>query len=217
MLLKRHRSHQILSIPSEHKPAQGVALTQTPVDHANLDAALDIILRVAVQRTGATAAAIALMRSGQLVCQARLGDIAPDLGVALNVETGITGTCVRSAEILHCQDTETDARVDSSVCRALGIRSILVVPIVVNGAVAGILETLSSNSRAFNSKHIEWLTRLADFVHGLASGTIAPTFFQKADPGAKAVSSCNTPRVGSLDAVSVSAGFEASQDPRASA
>ena len=217
MLLRRRRSHQILSTTSENRPTRDVAHTETPIDHANLDLALDIALRAAVQGTGASSVAIALMCGGQLVCRARAGDIAPDLGVALNVGMGITGACVRTAQVLHCHDTETDARVDSSVCRALGIRSILVVPIVVNGAVAGILETLSSNDNAFNSEHIEWLTRVADFVHALARGTIAPSCSQRAHPDAEAQSSRITPRHGLLEPVSFSGGLEASQDPRASA
>lgn len=189
MFLRRRRSHVVISKTSDSRPARAVPPPpQIPVDQANLDVALNVALQAAVQGTGATAAAIALMRDGRLVCRARIGDIAPDLGVALNVDTGITGTCVRTAQLLHCQDAETDVRVDSKVCRALGIRSILVVPIVVDGDVTGILEILASNDHAFNSEHIKWLTIVAHFVRANTHAT-APGGSQRVPPDGKALPS----------------------------
>ncbi len=188
MFLRRRRSHLIIS-NSDSLPARAVPPPPTPIDHQpHLDLALNVALQAAVQGTGATAAAVALMRDGQMVCQARVGDIAPDLGVALNVDTGITGACVRTAQVLHCQDAETDVRVDSKICRALGIRSILVVPIVLNGDVTGILEIIASNDHAFNSEHIKWLTIVAHFVHANIHAT-APDGSQRVPPDGEALPS----------------------------
>jgi putative methionine-R-sulfoxide reductase with GAF domain len=209
MFLRRRRSHLIFSNTADNRPARDVPDTETPADHANLEVALKVALRAAVYGTGATGAAIALMHGGQLVCRAREGDIAPDLGVVLNVDTGITGACVRSAQVLHCQDAETDGRVDSSVCRALGVRSILVVPIVVNGAVTGILEILASNIHAFNSDHIKWLTIVANFVHANTRAT------ERVHPGAKALPSRVAVHRGLLEPASISGGIQSSQGPRA--
>lgn len=178
---------------------------------------MDVALRAAMQGTGATAAAIGLMCEGQLVCRARVGDIAPDLGVALNVSTGITGACFRSAQTLHCEDAETDARVDASVCRSLGIRSIVVVPIVVNGAVIGILEALSSNLHAFKSEHIRWLTIVANFVEANARAATAPSFSPKARPNADPRSSEPVPRPPTVEPVSFASRLEECQDSKTSA
>jgi putative methionine-R-sulfoxide reductase with GAF domain len=211
MFLRRRRSHLIFSNNADNPPARDVLHAETPVDHTNLDVALKVALRAAVYGTGATGAAIALMRDGQLVCRAREGDIAPDLGVVLNADTGITGACVRSAQLLHCQDAETDGRVDSAVCRALGVRSILVVPIVVNGAVTGILEILASNDHAFNSEHIKWLTIVANFVH--ANTRVS----ERVHPEAKTVPSRVAVGQGLAEPASISGGIQSSQGPRASA
>jgi putative methionine-R-sulfoxide reductase with GAF domain len=126
--------------------------------------ALEIAVRAASQYTGASAAAIALLNDEMLVCRARVGGIAPDLGMRLNLNSGITGACVRSAAVMHCEDTESDPRVDSAVCRTLGIRSILVVPVLAKENVVGVVEVLSAKDHAFGSEHIEWLAKLADFV-----------------------------------------------------
>jgi len=210
MFLRRRRSHLLFANTADNRPARDGLHTETPVDHTSLDVALKVALRAAVYGTGAAGAAIALMRDGQLVCRAREGDIAPDLGVVLNVETGITGACVRSAQVLHCQDAETDGRVDSAVCRALGIRSILVVPIVVNGAVTGILEILASNDHAFNSGHAKWLTIVANFVHANTRAT-------ERVPEAKTLPSRVAVRHGLLEPASISVGIQSSQGPRACA
>jgi putative methionine-R-sulfoxide reductase with GAF domain len=175
----RH-SHPIASDVPISSPPGEIAQPEVSMHSAKLDVALDIAVRAAAQNTGANAVAIALIDRGELVCRARLGDIAPDLGAALNVSSGITGACVRTAQILNCGDTQTDVRVDAEVCRILGIRSILVIPILANGTVTGLVEALSVNPGTFGPVHVEWLQKVAAFVHELAFGkaTIAP--FDKA-------------------------------------
>lgn len=215
MLLRRRRSHLVISNTSASRVSRGVPPPETPFpqtafDQPTLDVALNVALRAAVQGTGATAAAMALMRDGQLVCRARVGDIAPDLGVVLNANTGITGACVRSAKILHCQDTETDLRVDSKICRELGIRSILVVPIVLNGEVTGILEVFAPNDRAFSSEHIKWLTIVAHFVHANIHATASGSS-QGVAPDGKAPPSPVVVRHNILEPASPPGGLQAAQ------
>ena len=66
------------------------------------DLALDLVLNEIVEHarlaTGATAAAIALARGDEIVCRATTGANAPDLGVQLNVNSGLSGACVHSTE-----------------------------------------------------------------------------------------------------------------------
>jgi putative methionine-R-sulfoxide reductase with GAF domain len=169
-------SHTVQPQIMEAKSAQPELFVSSP----ELDAALDIAVCAGVLNTGATAVAIALIEKGKLVCRARLGDLAPDLGVALNVSSGITGACVRTAHVLTCSDTQTDERVDAEVCRILGIRSILVVPILVSGGVAGILEALSSNPETFTRNHSQRLQQIATFVSGLAYDDAKSAVFEVA-------------------------------------
>jgi hypothetical protein len=65
---------------------------------------------------------------------------------------------------LRCKDTETDARVDGGVCRQLGIRSIVVVPIFLGTDVVGLVETFSSRPYAFNDEHLSRLEQLASLI-----------------------------------------------------
>src|SRR5579864_101453 len=128
----------------------------------------DSIFRAAVDAarvlTGAHGTALALRTDGAIVCRARSGDIAPELGSRLNTDSGISGECLRTAHILVCNDSTTDDRVDPEVCRALGIRSIVVVPLRGAKGISGILEAFSALPNAFGDEQIDHLRRMAEIA-----------------------------------------------------
>jgi TonB family protein len=129
------------------------------------DLALDLVLNEIVEHarlaTGATAAAIALARGDEIVCRATTGANAPDLGVQLNVHSGLSGACVQSKKWQRCDDTETDSRVDAEVCRGLGVRSILVFPVVRDDELLGVFEIFSPRPNAFSDREIQTLQALS--------------------------------------------------------
>ena len=113
---------------------------------------------------GADGVALALRTKGLVVCRARSGDPTPELGAPLNTESGISGECLRAASILVCDDAANDARVDPEVCRSLGIRSIVVVPLRGPIGIAGILEAFSTHTQAFGDEQIDALRGLAEIA-----------------------------------------------------
>jgi len=134
-------------------------------DRANdFDASLQLIADRALSLTGASGAALAFLSDDEMVCRARCGDPAPPLGARVDASEGFSGECVRSGCLLSCADTETDPRVDHSVCRALGIGSILAAPIVSNFRVVGLIEVFSPQRNAFSKIHEIALERLAEIV-----------------------------------------------------
>src|ERR1700730_10483350 len=120
--------------------------------------------------TGASGAAIAITTEGAVVCVGRSGEIAPELGARLNVNSGISGECLRTGTILRCHDASRDFHVDPEVCRQLGLQSIAVVPLRGQHGRVGVLEAFSTESYAFTDDHMELLGRLA----GLAEAAWAP-------------------------------------------
>ncbi len=115
-----------------------------------LDLALHELVVAATTLTHASAAAVALARGNEMVCRATTGEHAPDLGIPIHTRTGLSGACVRSRRAQYCRDTESDERVDPDVSHLLGIRSILVVPILERDVAIGILEAFSSDPSAFS-------------------------------------------------------------------
>ena len=120
----------------------------------------------ALTLTRATGAAIALSEGhdSEMICVASAGSDAPSVGSRLQVGSGFSGECVRTGRSLRCDDSETDDRVDHGGCRALGIRSMVAVPIRLGGKVAGLLEVFSSQPYAFNANDISVLQQLTGNV-----------------------------------------------------
>ena len=118
--------------------------------------ALDLVLHElvvrAVDATGASSAALALTRGDEMVCRAATGLHAPDLGVPLNTRDGLSGACLRTRQPQLCPDTESDPLVDAAIARRLGIRSILIVPVLDEGDLIGVLEVFSSQPSAFSER-----------------------------------------------------------------
>lgn len=116
--------------------------------------------------TRATGAAIALSEGhdSEMVCVASAGSDAPPVDSRLQVGSGFSGECVRTGRSLRCDDSETDDRVDRAGCKALGIRSMVAVPIRVKNKVAGLLEVFSPQPYAFNAEDIAALQQLTSGI-----------------------------------------------------
>jgi len=131
----------------------------------SIDLALDIVLNDVVEQartsTGATGAAIALFRDGELICRATSGQNAPDMGVRVDANSGLAGACVTTGEIQQCQDTEIDSRVNAETCRQLGVRSMLIAPLVDGQRLIGIIQVLSAWPDAFGKREISALQVIA--------------------------------------------------------
>ncbi|MGA9529696.1 MAG: TonB family protein [Terriglobales bacterium] len=129
-----------------------------------LDWVLFSIADAARRLTGASAAAIAMWKDGRMVCRARSGDTAPELGAQLSVNEGISGECLRTGEVQHCADVEHSPLVNAEVCRSLGLRSIAVLPICGWRGVNGILEVFSTLPGTFSGHEIAFLKELASLA-----------------------------------------------------
>ena len=128
------------------------------------DAVLNALADAARVLCGADGTAIASRQDGVILCRARSGEMAPGLGAPLNSDSGISGECVRTASIQICNDASTDARVDAEACRALGIRSVAVVPLLGRMGMFGILEAFSARIDAFEEEQINSLRSLAEIA-----------------------------------------------------
>jgi TPR repeat protein len=116
----------------------------------------EIAERVRVS-TSADGVAIALEQGEVVVCRARAGECAPPVGALLDKESGLSGLCLRTGEQVHCDDTESDQRVDARVGRVLQIRSVVALPVRRGGRVIGLIEILSRKPNAFGSRDEEAL------------------------------------------------------------
>jgi GAF domain-containing protein len=174
--------------PEQHQTEHRTATTSTPhrqrlrhrrpefLQHTLLNAGeidlepgISIIAEKAQALTGATGAAIALRRGNDIVCRARTGRTAPDIGVRLQTDSGLSAECVRTGEVLLCNDADSNSRVDSASCRRMGVRSILVAPLRHFRRTLGVFEVLSSVPHAFDNNDVATM----QFLSGMMVATIS--------------------------------------------
>ncbi|MFZ0318198.1 MAG: TonB family protein [Candidatus Sulfotelmatobacter sp.] len=159
-----------------------------------LDVVLNEIVEHACSVTGATGAAIALARGEEMVCRASSGGTAPELGTRLDMHSGLSGACVRSRQMQRCDDALADPRADAEVSRQLGVRSVVVWPLLQDEQLIGIFEIFSERPSAFGERDGRTLELLSGRVlkntqalqSSLLSQSLEPlqTAFESAGEGA---------------------------------
>jgi len=158
----RHHLRTVGMSDASHEPG-GTELEIHPGE-LTLEPGINIIAERAQSLTGATGAAIALRSGGEIVCRARSGRTAPDLGVHLQTDSGLSAECVRTGEILLCHDAERNPRVDLASCRRLGARSILVAPLRHYRRTLGLFEVLSATPYAFDHRDVATMQLLSSVM-----------------------------------------------------
>jgi len=129
-----------------------------------VESAINVIAERAQALTGATGAAIALCKGNEIVCRARTGRTAPDLGVRLQTDSGISADCVRTGEVMLCHDAERNPHVDLASCRRLGVRSILAAPLRHFRRTLGVFEVLSGAPYAFDNGDVATMQLLSSMM-----------------------------------------------------
>ncbi len=202
---------RILSAKAESDPAGDVTspsatsarAVNPAVDSSNggrvlgeneLDSALQLLVERAQYITGATGSALALPQGEEMVCRASAGLSAPAVGARLQVRSGLTGESISRRQLLRCDNAETDPRVNLETCRALGIASIVVLPLLRrSGEVRGLFELFSDHPYAFEERDLIALERMAaltltalDLAEEREHATPAPPALREMDKPADA-------------------------------
>jgi N-acetylmuramoyl-L-alanine amidase/putative methionine-R-sulfoxide reductase with GAF domain len=145
-----------------------------------LDEVLQLVAERAVAITGADGLAIALAENDEIVLRAAAGTVRPDPGTRIDRDSAFSGACFRNAQIINCDDTETDARLNLEACRKMGARSMVAVPLCGRHRVIGVLEAFSTWPFAFNEIDIRNLTLLAELILGALKPEDEDRFAQSA-------------------------------------
>jgi TPR repeat protein len=159
--------------PSYTDTLAAVTVVQRQVETLGSDftAALHLIAERAQSLVRASGIAIALVDATPdfMICRARSGSDAPPVGARLHVGSGFSGECVQTGRLLRCDDTEVDHRVDPESCRALGIRSILAVPVRAAAKSIGLIEVFSPEPNNFTESDQRVLLKFAETVRDAAT------------------------------------------------
>jgi hypothetical protein len=115
---------------------------------------LSALAQVVMTSVGADGLALAYALEGTFICRASCGTNAPPVGTRVNLNSGIAAQCLREGTTVICGDTETDQRVNQEVCRSLGVRSIVAVPLRRRGEIVGLAQAFFAQANGFSSASI---------------------------------------------------------------
>lgn len=114
--------------------------------------------------TRAAGAAIELIERDELVYRIGTGTASRHVGLRLAIASSLSGQCMRLNEVLRCDDTESDPRVNREACRKIGLRSMVVVPLYHNGGPVGVLKVLSTKPNVFSERDARALQLMAGLI-----------------------------------------------------
>ena len=132
----------------------------------NLPHILHLVAEQAQRITDADGVVIELVEGDEMVYREATGIAAGSLGFRLIRTTSPSGVGAQPDELLRCDDTETDPRVDRAACRRIGARSIINVPLQTDLGTMGLLKVLSSRVHAFDDNDADTLRLVAREIAG---------------------------------------------------
>jgi diguanylate cyclase (GGDEF)-like protein/PAS domain S-box-containing protein len=165
--------------PAPELPTDPAALAQSLARHAAaLDAIEEIavapaqpslLLELCVERARALVradgSAIELLEDeDELLFAATSGVLRDTLGNCQRVNGTLCGLAIRTGEAVHSDDAQLDDRGERDVAAALGIRSVITVPMLQDGKPIGVLLVASNAAGAFADEDAVLLRRLARVV-----------------------------------------------------
>ena len=149
---------------------QAMIEVQQSVAAAGLDSRT--VMRVIADRgmrlTAATGAVIESIEGDELVPQVHIGTEAPRLRLA----DSLSGLCVRTGELQRSDDVLADPRIGHEAYQAVGVRSLLAVPLTDEQRTLGVLKVVSTQPAAFSDRDAKAL-RLLGGLMGAALGHAA--------------------------------------------
>ena len=150
-----------------------VVETQRLVNLATLspDHVIPAVVERARTATGADGGSVELMDGHDLVTRAASGIVDAPGGTRVPADASLSGLSVRQGVALICRDTETDQRVDRNACRAAGVRSMIVAPLIHGSHAVGVLKVLSGQPGFFDDADMDVVELMAN---GLASSVSSP-------------------------------------------
>lgn len=160
-ITQRREAEAELRRTAEHMEA--LVRTQQEVATSGLDVerVTETIVRRAVDLTGAPGASVEMAEGAEMVYRAAAGTLAPNVGLRLPLDASLSGMSVLTARTLYARDTETDPRVHREACRQLGIRSMVVLPLVFDGRAVGVLKVTAAAPDGFDARARHTLALLA--------------------------------------------------------
>lgn len=130
---------------------------------------VNAVIRRARELTRSTGAVVEILDGEDFVYWVASGSAEGQVGLRMRAQGSMSGLCIARNEVLRCDDSEEDPRVNREACRRVGLRSMLVTPLVYEDKPFGVLKVLSPYPRAYRAPDVRTMRMMAALV-GAALG-----------------------------------------------
>lgn len=151
-------------LPAERLLTLVIFQTEIARARMNLGEVITRAAELSQTLTAADGAVVEMAEGPDMVYRATTGIAARQLGMRLAREGSLSGLCMALGEPLVCADSETDPRVNREACRSVGLRALIVVPLIHEGLTVGVLKVLSSTPGAFDDLDLQALGLMSEVV-----------------------------------------------------
>ena len=127
-------------------------------------AIMNVIVERACALTHADSSVIELAEGDHMVYRACSTGAKAHEGARVLTSASLSGLCVKTGEIMHCRDAETDPRVDLVMCRKINIRSMVVVPLRHQRVTIGVLKVFSRRPDDFDDQAVATLRLMSELL-----------------------------------------------------
>lgn len=134
---------------------------------ATAEQLLDSVAPLARRLLNADGAVYAASEGDRLVYRSVAGLDESFVGFSVPIDGSLAGQSVRFDRLLRSDDTEHDDRVDAALCRAIPLRSMIVVPLRSGDIPVGVLKVFAAAAHHFTEADESTLALLAETVDGL--------------------------------------------------
>lgn len=158
-------SNQATAVPSQDTLLKIIEI-QAEIAKFGLDlgGVMQYVVEQVLPLIGANGAAIEMAESGEMVYRAAAGIAANQLGLRLAMHSSLSGLCVMTGEMLICEDSESDPRVDRIACSQVGLRSMCILPLNHKGLTVGVLKAMSVRPSHFSPQDAHVLALMSEAV-----------------------------------------------------
>ncbi len=143
-----------------------IVSTQQEVLAAGLDPkkVAEVIARRSQDLTDSVGAVVGMIETPDVVYGPGSGQLASFEGLHIPLSGSLSGKCIQEGQLLRCDDSAIDPRVDREACRRVGLRSALVTPLRDAERLVGVLKVMSDRPNAYTPRHAKTLSVIASFM-----------------------------------------------------
>lgn len=130
----------------------------------DLSAVMDAASAKAVELTGADGAVVELLEDDSIVYRSANGLAEAQLGLRMPVANSLSGRVLTSRTAAVCTDSETDDKVNRAACRKVGLRAMVIVPLIASDQAVAVMKLVWKEPREFNEGETEIAQLLANMT-----------------------------------------------------